>query len=591
MKQYFELKDEKSSKFWEVVLEGTNINTRYGKIGSNGTSNTKEYDSAEKAEQEILKLINSKISKGYIKVEDSNSNDGCIVENTDQQKFNFPFFGAGKFYKFMHGYVNFNVFFKSLPSKKQWKKIGELIPEYLVHPAFKAYITMGGLEDLCITLLMPKPAKDVINKHFESANDPFEAFSLEIEKTFIAINEISPLVLVSIKDPEIDEGVDKKKKKNTLSNWHYWSLKQVDKIFDLLKDDIYMKELHREDVLSTIFSYLNAENLEYGYDFDAIANGTVSNKKHESKKLKELEETLSKKYYPELKKIIFKASETAFKTLQEIKKTKELGSLIIYVSMNYKNNQIRFRYLDKRSKEESDFYTYQSDSPLGDARQLMQQIEENGGLTYARALWDLFKNAKLYNIKDRYTNFLDFAYQVPEAESDDEDDDNILRYYWGDQEEDEDEDWDDDEDDRAGELFYSEYHGTITGMVSDAVKGALDTLQILKETEKFGFLNIDVNMNWDKGNIEFWYVDKENKKESQFYTYEVGSFMTEAYEVMEQMEEEGGTSYGQALSNFFEDAGLSGIDEELIEGLSFILDVSDVGGSPYMHVVAGKRLY
>lgn len=583
MKQYFELKNEKSSKFWEIVQEGTSVTTRYGKIGSDGTSSIKEYDSVEKVEQEIRKLINSKVSKGYIKIEGNDSKYESIVTDTNQQKYLFPFFGAGKFYKFMHGYVSFNVFFKSLPSEQQWEKIGNIIPDYLVHPAFKSYITMGGLEDLCITLIMPKQAKDVINKHYRSASDPFEAFSLDIEKIFIAIDEISPLLLVSIQDPEIEEGMEKKKKKNILSNWHYWSLTQVDQIFDLLKEEIYMKEPHRREVLSTIFTYLNAEDLEYNYDFDAIVNGADINKKQSGLNIRKLEQTLSKKYYTELKKIIFKASEMAFKNLQEIKKTKEFGSLIISALMDYDNNQIHFSYFDKKSKEESEFYIHQSGSSLlREARLLMTQIEEEGGTTYRRALWDLFQNARLYNIKDRYTNFLDFAYRVPEADSGDEEDKDILRYYWGDQE---------DEDNEAGELFYSEYHGAITSIVGDAVKGALDTLQALKETENFGFLNIDVNMDWDRGNIKFWYADKSNNKESQFYTYEVGSFMINAYEVMERMEEEGGTSYGQALSNFFEDAGLSSIDAELIDGLSFILDVSDVGGSPYMHVVDGKTHY
>lgn len=583
MKQYFELKNEKSSKFWEIVQEGTSVTTRYGKIGSDGTSSIKEYDSVEKVEQEIRKLINSKVSKGYIKIEGNDSKYESIVTDTNQQKYLFPFFGAGKFYKFMHGYVSFNVFFKSLPSEQQWEKIGNIIPDYLVHPAFKSYITMGGLEDLCITLIMPKQAKDVINKHYRSASDPFEAFSLDIEKIFIAIDEISPLLLVSIQDPEIEEGMEKKKKKNILSNWHYWSLTQVDQIFDLLKEEIYMKEPHRREVLSTIFTYLNAEDLEYNYDFDAIVNGADINKKQSGLNIRKLEQTLSKKYYTELKNIIFKASEMAFKNLQEIKKTKEFGSLIISALMDYDNNQIHFSYFDKKSKEESEFYIHQSGSSLlREARLLMTQIEEEGGTTYRRALWDLFQNARLYNIKDRYTNFLDFAYRVPEADSGDEEDKDILRYYWGDQE---------DEDNEAGELFYSEYHGAITSIVGDAVKGALDTLQALKETENFGFLNIDVNMDWDRGNIKFWYADKSNNKESQFYTYEVGSFMINAYEVMERMEEEGGTSYGQALSNFFEDAGLSSIDAELIDGLSFILDVSDVGGSPYMHVVDGKTHY
>ena len=41
MKQYFEFKEGTSSKFWEISLEGTNLTTRYGKIGTDGQSTEK----------------------------------------------------------------------------------------------------------------------------------------------------------------------------------------------------------------------------------------------------------------------------------------------------------------------------------------------------------------------------------------------------------------------------------------------------------------------------------------------------------------------------------------------------------------------
>lgn len=106
-----------------------------------------------------------------------------------------------------------------------------------------------------------------------------------------------------------------------------------------------------------------------------------------------------------------------------------------------------------------------------------------------------------------------------------------------------------------------------------------------------GFIEIDVNMNWDKGNIEFKYYDEDNDEESQFYTHRVGLLLKNGYTLMEHMEENGATPYEQALSNFFEDAGLSDIDEKLLKGLSFSLDVSEVGGSYYMEVTDGEYDY
>ncbi len=36
MKQYFEFQDDKSSKFWEIILKDAKLKTRYCKIGSEG---------------------------------------------------------------------------------------------------------------------------------------------------------------------------------------------------------------------------------------------------------------------------------------------------------------------------------------------------------------------------------------------------------------------------------------------------------------------------------------------------------------------------------------------------------------------------
>jgi len=35
-KRYFELVDEKSSKFWEISVLGEKLTVRYGKIGTDG---------------------------------------------------------------------------------------------------------------------------------------------------------------------------------------------------------------------------------------------------------------------------------------------------------------------------------------------------------------------------------------------------------------------------------------------------------------------------------------------------------------------------------------------------------------------------
>jgi predicted DNA-binding WGR domain protein len=60
-------KDAKSDKFWQIVQNGTTLNVTYGKTGTAGQKNVKEFDSVQKAEKERDKLINEKLGKGYNK--------------------------------------------------------------------------------------------------------------------------------------------------------------------------------------------------------------------------------------------------------------------------------------------------------------------------------------------------------------------------------------------------------------------------------------------------------------------------------------------------------------------------------------------
>ncbi|MBX3234483.1 MAG: WGR domain-containing protein [Labilithrix sp.] len=63
--RYFEFVDGSSSKFWEIRLDGASFTTRYGKIGTDGQSTTKTFDSPAKAQKEYDKLVTEKTKKGY----------------------------------------------------------------------------------------------------------------------------------------------------------------------------------------------------------------------------------------------------------------------------------------------------------------------------------------------------------------------------------------------------------------------------------------------------------------------------------------------------------------------------------------------
>ena len=61
----YEFSEGSSNKFWEIVLEGTSFTTTYGRIGTDGQSSLKEYDSEAQAKKEYDKLVAEKTKKGY----------------------------------------------------------------------------------------------------------------------------------------------------------------------------------------------------------------------------------------------------------------------------------------------------------------------------------------------------------------------------------------------------------------------------------------------------------------------------------------------------------------------------------------------
>jgi predicted DNA-binding WGR domain protein len=70
MKNYFEYQDEKSSKFWEITVEGTTLKTRYGKIGTTGQTTEKVFADEAAVQKEYAKLVKEKTGKGYVVVGD-----------------------------------------------------------------------------------------------------------------------------------------------------------------------------------------------------------------------------------------------------------------------------------------------------------------------------------------------------------------------------------------------------------------------------------------------------------------------------------------------------------------------------------------
>ena len=65
---YLEYEDEKSHKFWKIAHYGEGYTVTYGKVGTEGQSKTKDFDSEQQAFKAGDKLVASKLNKGYKKI-------------------------------------------------------------------------------------------------------------------------------------------------------------------------------------------------------------------------------------------------------------------------------------------------------------------------------------------------------------------------------------------------------------------------------------------------------------------------------------------------------------------------------------------
>jgi predicted DNA-binding WGR domain protein len=64
----FEFSEGSSNKFWEIRVEGKSHTVRFGRIGSDGQTKTKDFASAATAQADADKLIAEKTKKGYEEV-------------------------------------------------------------------------------------------------------------------------------------------------------------------------------------------------------------------------------------------------------------------------------------------------------------------------------------------------------------------------------------------------------------------------------------------------------------------------------------------------------------------------------------------
>src|SRR4051812_41729090 len=64
----FELVDGASDKFWTIALDGKQFTVNFGRRGTNGQTQAKDFGNPEAARQAFEKLIAEKVKKGYAEV-------------------------------------------------------------------------------------------------------------------------------------------------------------------------------------------------------------------------------------------------------------------------------------------------------------------------------------------------------------------------------------------------------------------------------------------------------------------------------------------------------------------------------------------
>ena len=64
--RHFEFVEGKSSKFWEISVDGCEVTVRYGRIGTPGRPRSRRFADAAAARRHADKLIAEKTGKGYV---------------------------------------------------------------------------------------------------------------------------------------------------------------------------------------------------------------------------------------------------------------------------------------------------------------------------------------------------------------------------------------------------------------------------------------------------------------------------------------------------------------------------------------------
>lgn len=82
----FEFSEGASNKFWEIARNGTDLDIRWGRIGTQGQSQTKSFADAAKASAALDKLVAEKTGKGYVETDAGAASAVASSEKVEKEK-------------------------------------------------------------------------------------------------------------------------------------------------------------------------------------------------------------------------------------------------------------------------------------------------------------------------------------------------------------------------------------------------------------------------------------------------------------------------------------------------------------------------
>ena len=82
----FQFSDGKSNKFWAIEAGGTSQKLHFGRVGTTGQAQTKEFASEAEAKKATDKLIAEKVKKGYAEVTSGTKSAGTPTPTAKVKK-------------------------------------------------------------------------------------------------------------------------------------------------------------------------------------------------------------------------------------------------------------------------------------------------------------------------------------------------------------------------------------------------------------------------------------------------------------------------------------------------------------------------